>query len=301
MCVMESLEALARSIKTANELHGLVRTMKAMAAVNIRQLENAVEALANYRNTVLLGFQALVKRESVRVVRVAPRTALGILVFGTDQGMCGPLNDHIVQFVLDDLQRGTDLPTDRRMLAIGSRVATRLEMAGETIDTVMAAPSSVSGVTTVVHELVRQIDQWHHRHHVDTVIIYFCEHASRSSYQPRRQDLLPIDRQWIDSLREQKWPTRALPTFTTDSATLLSALVRQFLFVSLYRACAESLASENASRLAAMRSAERNVEDRIELLTQQFHQTRQMTITAELLDIVTGFEALRTDSPEGLN
>jgi F-type H+-transporting ATPase subunit gamma len=73
---------------------------------------------------------------------------------------------------------------------------------------------------------------------------------------------------------------------------LFSALIRQYLFVSLFRACAESLASENASRLAAMRGAERNIGERISELTNLFHQTRQMAITEELLDIAAGFEAL---------
>jgi F-type H+-transporting ATPase subunit gamma len=77
-----------------------------------------------------------------------------------------------------------------------------------------------------------------------------------------------------------------------DRDQLFSALIRQYLFVSLFRACAESLASENASRLAAMQGAERNIEERLEELQTQFHQQRQMTITEELLDIVAGFEAL---------
>jgi F-type H+-transporting ATPase subunit gamma len=83
-----------------------------------------------------------------------------------------------------------------------------------------------------------------------------------------------------------------LPLFSMDRDQLFSALIRQYLFVSLFRACAESLASENASRLAAMQGAERNIEERLEELQTQFHQQRQMTITEELLDIVAGFEAL---------
>jgi len=104
--------------------------------------------------------------------------------------------------------------------------------------------------------------------------------------------LLPNDRRWLDQLQQEKWPTNMLPTFTMDADRLFSALVRQYLFVSLFRACAESLASEKASRLAAMRGAERNIGERIGELTSQFHQTRQMAITEELLDIAAGFEAL---------
>jgi F-type H+-transporting ATPase subunit gamma len=77
-----------------------------------------------------------------------------------------------------------------------------------------------------------------------------------------------------------------------DWEKLFRALIREYLFVSIYRAFANSLASENASRLAAMQSAEKNIEERLEELFTQFHRQRQMTITEELLDIVAGFEAM---------
>ncbi len=78
-----------------------------------------------------------------------------------------------------------------------------------------------------------------------------------------------------------------------DWERLFSALIRQYLFVSLFRGFAESLASENASRLASMQGAERNIEEWLGELNTRFHQQRQMSITEELLDIVAGFEALK--------
>jgi F-type H+-transporting ATPase subunit gamma len=92
--------------------------------------------------------------------------------------------------------------------------------------------------------------------------------------------------------REEPWDSPSLPAFATDRGRLLSRLVRQYLFVSLFRACAESLASENASRIAAMQAAEKNIEERLDDLRGSFNQLRQSAITAELLDVVTGFEAL---------
>jgi len=82
-----------------------------------------------------------------------------------------------------------------------------------------------------------------------------------------------------------------------DWDDLFASLVREYLFVSLYRAFAESSASENASRLAAMQSAEKNIEDRLEELSTLFNRQRQMTITEELLDILAGFEALKEKKP----
>ncbi len=84
-----------------------------------------------------------------------------------------------------------------------------------------------------------------------------------------------------------------LPMFTMDRKQLFSALIRQYLFVSLFRAFAESMASENASRLSSMRGAEKNIGDQLAELNAQFHQQRQMSINEELLDIMSGFEALK--------
>jgi F-type H+-transporting ATPase subunit gamma len=72
----------------------------------------------------------------------------------------------------------------------------------------------------------------------------------------------------------------------------LRALIREYLFVSLFRACAESLASENVSRLAAMQRAGKNIEELLEDLNGTFHRLRQSGIDEELFDVISGFEAL---------
>jgi F-type H+-transporting ATPase subunit gamma len=83
-----------------------------------------------------------------------------------------------------------------------------------------------------------------------------------------------------------------LPTFHLEWETVFAALVRQHMFVTLYRACAESMASEEASRLAAMQNAERNIDERLQELTRAYHHQRQSSIMAELLDITAGYEAV---------
>ena len=72
----------------------------------------------------------------------------------------------------------------------------------------------------------------------------------------------------------------------------LRALIREYLFISLFRACAESLASENASRLAAMERADKNIDELLENLHGTFHRLRQSGIDEELFDVISGFEAL---------
>jgi F-type H+-transporting ATPase subunit gamma len=81
-----------------------------------------------------------------------------------------------------------------------------------------------------------------------------------------------------------------------ESATTLRVLVREYLFISLFRACAESLASENASRLAAMQRADKNIDELLETLHGTFHRLRQSSIDEELFDVISGVEALSREN-----
>jgi len=73
----------------------------------------------------------------------------------------------------------------------------------------------------------------------------------------------------------------------------LQSVIHEYLFISLFRACAESLASENASRLAAMQRADKNIDELLGILNTTFHRQRQGNIDEELFGVVARFEALR--------
>jgi F-type H+-transporting ATPase subunit gamma len=103
--------------------------------------------------------------------------------------------------------------------------------------------------------------------------------------------LLPLDAHWEHRLAHLSWPTKSLPEVIGPKKETLSALVREYLFVSLFKACAESLASENASRLAAMQRAEKNIDEMVEALNQKFRRQRQTSIDEELFDVLSGYEA----------
>jgi F-type H+-transporting ATPase subunit gamma len=104
-----------------------------------------------------------------------------------------------------------------------------------------------------------------------------------------------LDDTWRRKLAGLPWPTGNLPEVMGSGTATLRALIREYLFVSLFRACAESLASENASRLAAMQRADKNIDDLLEDLNGAFHRLRQSGIDEELFDVISGFEALSVD------
>jgi F-type H+-transporting ATPase subunit gamma len=297
---MQTTESLKRTIKSAQDLQSVVRTMKALAAVSIRQYQRAVESLADYTRTVEMGLQIALKQKAVNEVSAAPSppAQVGAVIFGSDQGLCGQLNEQIAAHALRELDEFGVAAARRRVITVGQRVKDYVEDGGQPADENLTNPSSTAGITPLVQDLVVIIEDWHVRRHIDHVFLFYNEYLSGASYRPHTLHLLPVDRAFLAQVAARKWPSRSLPLFTMDWRLLFAGLIREYFFVSLYRAFAESLASENASRLASMQNAEKNIEERLQELHGQFHRQRQMTITEELLDIVSGFEALKEKKGE---
>lgn len=104
-----------------------------------------------------------------------------------------------------------------------------------------------------------------------------------------------MDEKWRQSLTILKWPTNKIPQVIGGKRPTLLALTHAYLFTSLFKACAESLNSENVSRLAAMQRAEKNIEELLDEIIHKFNSMRQSSIDEELFDVVSGFEALKVD------
>lgn len=295
----QALESTRRRIESAEDLYAVVRVMKALAAARIRQGERAVESLAEYSRTIEAGLQVALRDwpEAIAAESTSGRR-WGIIVFGSEQGMCGSFNEQVASFSLEQLGSLAARAEHRTVLVVGSRVAGRLEEAGCAVDERLRLPSSVSGITSAVHDVLLKIEELRFQRGIDQFLLIHHRPSTPAGSWPGKLKLLPIDRDWLDSLATRSWPSRSVPTFSMDRRQLFSALIRQYLFVALYRAFAESMASENASRLGSMLAAEKNIQGHLSRLTVDYHQGRQQSITEELLDIVAGFEILtRQDGP----
>jgi F-type H+-transporting ATPase subunit gamma len=291
---VQTSEALKRRIQSAQDLLGVVKTMKALAAVSIRQYQKAVESLGDYNRTVEMGLQIALRerRGGGAASEQAKVNRIGAIIFGSDQGLCGQLNNIIVAHANEEMARIGVKKENRIVIAVGMRTADILEDTGQRVLEVLTTPGSTSGITPMVQDITVLLENWRFKRQIEHMYLFFNHYVSGATYRPKTVRLLPVDREWLKNLEMKKWPSKTLPMFTMDWEALFRSLIREYLFVSLYRAFAESLASENASRLAAMQSAEKNIEERLEELFLQYHRQRQMTITEELLDIVAGFEAL---------
>lgn len=290
---MEELERLKRKIKNAQDLKSVVKIMKTISASNIREYEQAVESLGEYNRTIEMGFQIVMRnrpRELSAAKPVEKKMRLGAVIFGSDQGLCGSFNEQIAGYAIEKMDEIDSL--ERIAVAVGERVVPRLEEAGQPTEAHFSFYGDHLGITQVMMDVLVKIEDWQSNRRVDQIMLFYNRSVSGAAYVPYMAKLFPLDLEWLNGLAGKKWPSRTLPTYSMDIDQLFSALVRQYLFFTLYRAFVESLASENASRLLSMQAAEKNIEEHLNELNVQFHRQRQEAITSELLDVVTGFEAL---------
>jgi F-type H+-transporting ATPase subunit gamma len=285
--------SLRRKIGSAGDLQSVVRTMKALAASNIGQYEQSVRALGHYYRSVELGLSICFRKNAAAPITESTARpdegSVGAVVFGSDQGLVGRFNDVVADFALQAL---AELPGKHRVWAVGERVHGRLADAGLALAGLHAVPNSVQAITPLVGRILIESEARQSQGEIGELHLFYNRPTSGAIYEPVQQRLAALDETWRRKLVELPWPTGNLPEVMGDETATLRALIREYLFVSLFRACAESLASENASRLAAMQRADKNIDELLEDLNGSFHRIRQSSIDAELFDVVSGFDAL---------
>lgn len=286
-------DSLGRKIAGAQDLGAVVRSMKALAASSIGQYEKAVEALDDYYRTVQLGLTACLKAGPVPATRnrtAAATGAIGAVVFGSDQGLVGRFNEVVVEFALRAIE---SLPGKAaRVWAVGERIHELVTDAGLPSPGGFSVPGSVLGIAPLVGHILIAVEAARERGDVEEIYLFHNQPTSASAYEPVAKRLLPLDHIWQRELAARPWPTKYLAELIEGAAPTLEAFIREYLFVLLFQACAQSLASENASRLAAMQRAEKNIEQILEELNRTFHRVRQESIDEELFEVVAGYESL---------
>ena len=287
----DTLASLRRQLAATEQLGSVVRAMKAVAASSIGQYEKAVEALGQYQRSVELGLGLCLRGEQgVAAAPAATRDPpVGALVFGSDQGLVGRFNEVVGSFALQGLRK---LPGQKTVWAVGERVCSCLEEAGLAVAKRFTVPGSATAITGLVTEIQVEIETYTARDRNSEIHVFHNSPQAPAHYGAASQRLLPLDAAWCRQLTKIPWPHAQLAEVLGDRAGSLAALVHEQLFISLYRACAESLASENASRLEAMQRAQKNIESVSDNLRRSLNRLRQSSIDEELFDVVAGFNAL---------
>jgi len=295
-----STEQLSRKISGAKDLGGVVRAMKALAASSVGQYEKAVNALDDYLHTVELGLIACLHRASkgFPAIDIKPQHAdkIGAVIFGSDQGLVGSFNEVIVEFSQKSLRALAGRVT--QIWVVGDRAKALLAETGGIPVRGLEVPASLDAIAPLVGQILLELEAAREKGEIWEVHVFHNHPKPSSAYEPVGRRLLPLDAAWEQKLHATPWPTKTPPQVIDGVSSAFPILIRDYLFVLLFQACAESLASENASRLASMSRAEKSIDSMLDDLNRKYHRLRQESIDEELFDVIAGFEALTRKKPK---
>jgi len=290
---METLDSLKKTLNTSKGIKQVATTMKVLSAANIKKYEKVVKVLKAYKDTVelaLLGVCAGNRNVNFAELQYAKRTEGGdnlAIVFGSNQGLCGRYNDKMIDFVLNDFSL-SDL--NNKVVVVGDRLQMLIEDKKLNIIKTLSIPSSMETTTATIHDIVQLIDSEINSCVVNRVTLYYTLNDDSASGTVTKIRLIPIDDRLLNSIKKRRWITNNIPSWQVDTTTLVSNILRQYIFVVLNSAMINAMASEQKNRLITLQNAEKNISDLIKSKTLEYNQKRQTTITSELLDVITGYK-----------
>jgi F-type H+-transporting ATPase subunit gamma len=293
---MPSLKDLRNRIGSVKQTQKITSAMKLVAASKLRRAQEQAEAsrpFAERMSDMLANLGA-----SVADVAGAPpllagtgRDEVHLLVVATaDRGLCGGFNASIVRGARLHIRELRSAGKQVKILCIGrkGRDMLRREFASLIVDTIEGIGRrrlEYAEAATVGERLERMYEAGE----FDVCTIVFNRFRSAISQIVTFRQLIPVEPAEVE---HDVAEARAVYEFEPDEQTILMELLPRNLAVQIYRALVENAASEQGARMTAMDSATRNAGDMIERLTLFYNRTRQAQITKELIEIVSGAQAL---------
>lgn len=285
---MRSLKSIQKSIHSASSLESIVSTMKAYASSNIMHFQNAADASRSYGEVLSDSLYMLFAQDDEPQPALLEHEGLTIhLVFGSDFGLTGRFNERIVEYALPLIPAGKN----DRMIAIGYQIKMRMQRKHK-VEQFFSVPQTEEGITPVVQRILLSIDEWRKERPIGRILLYYNKPIGKASMKEVQETLFPLDLAGL-SRKPKDWNSKSLPVVLMDRERVLSDLIQQIFFISLYRTFCFSLVTENASRLASMQSAEKNIQERLEELEFVYRRERQSQITEDISDIISGYKAIK--------
>ena len=307
---MPNLKDLRVRIASVKSTQKITAAMKMVAAAKLRRAQEQAEAARPYAERMERMLNSLAAASAGR--EGAPELLAGngrdqvhLLVVGTaDRGLCGGFNSGIVREVRRRIAALRKDGKTVRLLCVGrkGRDQLRREFGDAIIDTIedVAKPRLRF---EAAESIAKRIAQMFEAGEFDVCTIYYARFQSAISQVVTAQQLIPFapadgptgadGAEAAESGGASGGDSRAVYEYEPSEEDILAALLPRNLEVQLFRALLENTASEHGARMTAMDSATRNAGDMIDNLTLTYNRTRQAAITSELIEIISGAEALQ--------
>ncbi len=288
---MATLRDIRRRITSVEKTQQITSAMRMVAAAKLRKAQDAIIAARPYAAQMFATLEEIGRRaleaEHPLLEQRETRRALDVVVVTSDRGLCGAFNSNAVKRA-DALLKEREPSFESVSLSLVGRKG---------VDYFRRRRASQIGHTwtdlgTVEYrhaaEIAERVSKRFVSGEVDEVVFVYNEFVSALSQVPRVLTALPLVPEQLEGDVEEAIPFKIEP----DAQTVYSVLIPNALEFNIYRMLLESQAGEQAARMTAMESATRNTEELIASLTLQFNRARQAAITKELVEIVTGAQAL---------
>lgn len=275
---MEQLPRLQARLSSLHELRDLIRALRMLAASHVQEAQTALVGTRGYVDVVedaIAEGAGLIPKTTEAREEIMPSDTSILIVVCSEHGFVGNYNERLLDRAEAELKDGQEIGI------IGRRGMVLAEERGLKAAWNFAMATHVGGVLGVTRRVADRLTT------VSAADVVFGRYMRGGAFEVEMRSILPLDPALLAG-SEQRSP----PLHHLAPDLLLRRLAGEYLFAEITHAVMESLASENGARLRVMETADHNIGDKLDDLRRKEHGLRQESITSELLDVVTGAEAV---------
>ena len=291
---MPSLKDLKNRIGSVKSTQKITSAMKMVAAAKLRKAQEQAIASRPYCSSM----EKIVSSLANKLIDNAPDLLKGkkeikkqlLVVFSADRGLCGGFNGSISRAVKLEVKKSKDLGIETKLLFVGRKSADTLKKDFQQHIVEIVTGNSTNPNYSDALSISSKIVDLYQRDEFGSCKIIFNKFVSAITQEVTLKSLIPIEKNNEDvSINNQ---VSSVYEYEPSEEVILEELLNKNIATQLFSAQMESTASELAARMTAMDNATRNAGDLIDRLTLQYNRTRQAFITKELIEIISGAEAL---------
>src|SRR6056300_1546896 len=293
---MPNLKELKNRIASVKSTRKITSAMKMVAASKLRRAQELAESSRVYADSLAFILSSLAGKNTnssdlpeILTGRENPQTTL-LIVNSSDRGLCGGFNSNLFRkakiWIAEQQAKGKTV----KLLTVGKKAASLYRRSEIDVIANFEDLTSNDRQIQIAEEIKNKIVELFESKEVDEVSILFNKFVSAISQEPSYQSLIPLAAE--ESETEKSEPSSSSFEFEPEKNELLEYLVPRNFLTQVYRSILESSASEHAARMTSMDNATRNAGDMIDRLTLTYNRTRQAFITKELIEIISGAEAV---------
>ena len=309
---MANLKDIKNRIQSVENTKKITRAMKMVAAAKVKKAESTVKSARPFATMLVDVFKKMLSacgtcesselnlksaiEDYPGLLTKRQVDSVGLLVITSNKGLAGAYNANIIRHTLKAIKEYEEKGITPHLFIVGqkgiSSIKRKLNDPFYKFEIAKTYVDEMNNVTAEgTHRIAEDIAQYYVDKKIDKIEIITTKFKNMMSYTVEDWTLLPIEADKIEDTEDTK--INPLMLFEPNEKAILQKIVPMYITNLLYQALLEAQASELASRMTAMSAASNNAEDMIRVLTIDYNKARQWAITQELVEIVSGADALK--------